>query len=85
MVAVDRTKTKVSPTLSGDTIKYLGVTMDKGLTFKTYAVQKCSKAIHNLLHIRSVRKYFEEACKILMPSLVLSHLDYGNALLSGLP
>ena len=55
-------------------IKYLGTFLDAGLTLKFHISQK------------SVRKYLtEDACKTIMSGLVLSHIDYANALFTGLP
>ena len=40
----------------------------------------------NLVKICNIRKYLtEDATKTLLVGLVLSHLDYANAILAGLP
>ena len=47
---------------------------------------KCKVAMLNLLKIRAARKYLtRKACAKLTISLVISHLDYANAILAGLP
>ena len=60
--------------------------LDAHLTLKDHISSKCVKATSNIIRIRSVRKYLtEDAAKTLMSGLVLSHLDYANALLTGIP
>ena len=45
---------------------------------------KCKVAALNLRKIRLIQKFINrESCEILVCSLVLSHLDYGNSLLQG--
>ena len=47
---------------------------------------KCKAVMINLLKITATRKYLtKEACAKLTISLVISHLDYANGLLIGLP
>ena len=66
--------------------KYLGAHLDSTLNFKKHIKTKCKAAMFNLQRIRAARKYLTRpACKKLMISLVLSHLDYANGLLGGLP
>ena len=56
------------------------------VTFKDHVTQKCRLAMLNIKHIRSIRDYLDqEACEILVNGLVLSHLDYCNSILIGLP
>ena len=46
----------------------------------------CQKAIFQLRRISKIRKYLTKAAaKSLVQALVLSNLDYANALLFGLP
>ena len=67
-------------------IKYLGAWMDENLTFKKHITKKCQIAAYSLHKIRCVRKYLtEDACHILVRGLVISHLDYANAILVNLP
>ena len=60
--------------------------MDQSLNFKEHVKQKAKKAVSNLVKIRSIRKYLStEACTTLVLMLCITRLDYGNALLYGLP
>ena len=66
--------------------KYLGAHLDSALNFKKHIKTKCKAAMFNLQRIRAARKYLtRSACNKLMVSLVISHLDYANGLLGGLP
>ena len=82
----------LSLTLGGNTItpapvvKNLGVYLDKALTMEdhiTNVVRVCNFQIRNIQRIRS--SLTEDACKMLVHSLVTSRLDYCNSLLAGLP
>ena len=67
-------------------IKYLGVVLDDNLSLRKHIVAKCKTASFNLHNIRSIRTSLTvEACKQVVHGLVLSHLDYCNALYMGLP
>jgi hypothetical protein len=71
---------------TSDSIKYLGVYLDKNLNFKKQITTKCRTASYNLFRIKKVRKYLtEHACNTLVLGLVVVHLDYANGLLAGLP
>ncbi len=67
-------------------VRNLGVIFDDQLTFKEYiakTAQSCRFALHN---IRKIRPFLtEHAAQILVQALVVSRLDYCNALLAGLP
>ena len=66
--------------------KYLGAHLDSALNFKKHIKTKCKAAMFNLQRIRAARKYLtRSASNKLMVSLVISHLDYANGLLGGLP
>ena len=68
------------------TTKYLGAHLDSKLDFKQHIMIKCKAAMLNLHRIKAARKYLTRAaCNRLVVSLVLSHLDYANSLLGGLP
>ena len=78
--------------VNGETItrasitKYLGAHLDSTLNFKQHIKTKCKAAMLNLQWICAARKYLtRSASNKLMVSLVISHLDYANALLGGLP
>ena len=69
-----------------ESIKYLGVQLDRSLTLKDHIKKKCKIAMWQLRRIRQMRKMLtKEACETLICGLVLSHLDFGNALYIGLP
>ena len=66
--------------------KYLGAYLDSKLDFKQHIKANCKAAILNLYRIKSARKNItRSACNKLVVALVLSHLDYTNSLLGGLP
>ncbi|KAI2647003.1 hypothetical protein H4Q32_027470 [Labeo rohita] len=64
----------------------LGVIFDDQLTFKDHiakTARSCKFALHN---IRKIRPFLtEQATQLLVQALVISRLDYCNALLAGLP
>ena len=67
-------------------IKYLGAWLDAQLSFKEHATKKCQTAIINYLHIRNICHLLTDStCETLPLSLLISHLDYANTLLYGLP
>ena len=67
-------------------IKYLGAWLDAQLTFKEHTTKKCQTAIINYLCIKNICHLLtDSACETLLLSLCISHLDYANALLYGLP
>ena len=67
-------------------INYLGGHLDSSLTFKDHIIAKSKAATINIIKIRNIRKYLnQDTCHKLIITLVLSHLDYSNSLLSGLP
>ena len=69
-----------------DVIKLLGAHIDKHLSFKHHIGEKCKTFMYNLLRIKHIMRYLtQEAVQILISSLVMSHLDYANSLLYGLP
>ena len=67
-------------------IKLLGMDLDSQLSFKSHIVRKSRTAMFSLLKIKHIRKHLTvQACEVLIHSLVMSHLDYGNSLFFGLP
>ena len=67
-------------------IKYLGGHLHSSLTFKDHIIAKSKAATINIIKIRNIRKYLnQDTCHKLVITLVLSHLDYSNSMLSGLP
>ncbi len=67
-------------------VRNLGVVFDDQLTFKDHiakTARSCRFALHN---IREIRPFLtEHAAQLLVQALVISRLDYCNALLAGLP
>ncbi len=67
-------------------VRNLGVIFDDQLTFKEHIAKTaryCRFALHN---IRKIRPFLtEHAAQLLVQALVISRLDYCNALLAGLP
>ena len=68
-----------------DDFRNLCVVFDNSLTMRQY-VNAISRSCHyDLRNISRVRSYLsQEACKMIIHALVISRLDYGNALLQGL-
>ncbi len=67
-------------------VRNLGVIFDDQLTFKDHnakTARSCRFALHN---IRKIRPFLtQHAAQLLVQALVISRLDYSNALLVGLP
>ena len=67
-------------------IRYLGGWMDEVLSFKYHVKMKCKSAMFNLVCIKRLRPSLTvEAANILVMGLVISHLDYANSILIGIP
>ena len=67
-------------------IKYLGVWFDNTVSFKSHVSKKCRLAMLNLQRLKLIRPCLTiDACKTLVQGLVISHLDYANAVFAGLP
>ncbi len=75
-----------SPITPSASVRNLGVIFDDQLTFKEHiakTARSCRFALHN---IRKIRPFLtEHAAQLLVQALVISRLDYCNALLAGLP
>ncbi len=68
-----------------DSVRNLGAHFDRFLTMHQHVSATCAKANFHLRRIGSIRRYItREVCHSLVVALVMSHLDYCNALLSGL-
>ena len=66
--------------------RYLGAYLDPTLNLKQHIKIKCKAVMLNLLKIKVTRKYSTtEACTKAVIMLVMSHLDYANSILTGLP
>jgi hypothetical protein len=69
-----------------DNIKLLGVMLDHNLTLKTHIQNKCTTASKMLNMIRKIRRCLTfDACRSLVQSLVIVHIDYCNSIYYGLP
>ena len=69
-----------------DSVRNLGVIVDKNLSMKGHVSKVCQLCYLELRRIGSVRRYLSpEATKTLVTSFVLSRIDYCNSLLVGLP
>ena len=69
-----------------EVIKYLGIWLDLQLNFKHHITIKCRVAMLNLQRIKMIQKYLmKDVANTLPLGLVISHLDYCNAILAGLP
>ena len=67
-------------------IRYLGAWLDQQLSLRKHIMLKCRTAMMNLQRLKLIRKYLtEETAKVLELGLVLSHMDYSNAIFIGLP
>ena len=71
---------------SSECIRYLGGFLDSGMSFREHVKRKSRNAIVNFEKIRKIRSFLtEEAAEVLLLGLVMSHIDYGNCLLMGVP
>ena len=69
-----------------DRIKYLGVILDQNLNLKKHIISRCQITMLNIQHIKNIRHLLtQEATEILVLGTVVSHLDYCNSILVGLP
>ncbi len=67
-------------------VRNLGVIFDDQLTFKDHIPQTARSSRFALHNIRKIRPFVtEHATQLLIQALVISRLDYCNALLAGLP
>lgn len=69
-----------------DIIRYLGLWMNSNLTFKQHITKKGQVAMLNFLKIRSIHQYLDTTTtEHLVLSLCMSHINYCNSVLYGLP
>ena len=65
------------------TVKNLGVYFDAAMTMSDHVTAICKSVNFHLWNLSRIRKYItQEACSNAMQALVLSELDYANALVS---
>ena len=75
-----------SPILPSDSVRNLGVILDKHLTMQQQIGSVCRTSFYHLRRITRIRKFLSRpAAAQLVSAFVLSHIDYGNSLLAGLP
>ncbi len=68
------------------TARNLGVMIDGQLTFSDHIAKTAWSCRFDLFNIKKIRPFLSEhASQLLVQALVLSRLDYCNALLAGLP
>lgn len=68
------------------TVRNLGSWFDNNLSMSTHIGKVCSKAFRSLYKLMQIRKFLcSETTKTLVNAFVISHLDYCNALLYGIP
>jgi hypothetical protein len=80
-IRVDQDAVQIS-----NSLKYLGVLFDSDLSMDKHISAKCQAASINIRNIASIRRFINlDTAKLLASSLVLTHLDYSNSVLSGLP
>jgi hypothetical protein len=67
-------------------VKNLGVLFDEHLNMKDHINSVCKKGFHQLYRLRQIRKYLDrKSVESLVHSFITCHIDYGNAMLFGLP
>ena len=67
-------------------IQYLGAWLDEHLTLREHIKRKCRMAMVNLQYICLIRQYLTwDTTQTLVLGIVMPHLDYLNAIFSGLP
>ena len=67
-------------------VKYLGTWLDKQLNLKCHITTKCRTAMYNIHRIKQIRHMLTvEATHKIVLGLVMSHIDYCNGIMYGLP
>ena len=66
-------------------VRYLGF-LDQNLNFKKHIKEKTKKAMANIIKIHAIQKYLTvQSCITLVLMLCITHHEYANAMLYGLP
>ena len=69
-----------------NSVRYLRALLDSELNLKKHVTTICAKAMNSINRIRLIRNSLsKEVCQTIVQSLVISHLDYANAILIDLP
>jgi hypothetical protein len=67
-------------------VKNLGVIFDNHMTMEKQVNKMCKNAYFNIRNISKIKKHLDkDSLKAAVNALVSPHLDYGNALLYGIP
>ena len=67
------------------TIRNIGIMIDCGLTMSSQVSRMCKAAYYHLYAIAKIRQCLTtDACKTLVHALVISRMDYSNAVLYGI-
>ena len=78
---VGETSINISPKLT-----YLSVLLDQNLTLKSHIITKAKRASYHLYRIRQIVTFLDLPAKqTLISFLVMSYLDYANAIFVNLP
>ena len=64
---------------------YLGCYLDSTLSFTDHVRTKYKAAIINIIQIRNIKYLNRATMHTFIKSLVISHLDYSNSILAGIP
>ena len=74
------------PIVVSDAVRYLGGFLDQHLNFRKHINEKAKKAMANIIKIHGICKYLTvQSCTTLVLIPCITHLDYTNAILYGLP
>ena len=66
-------------------VRDIGIVLDDTMTMAKHVSHTCRTAYYHLHNIASIRRSLTtSACKIIVHSLVISRLDFGNATLYGI-
>jgi hypothetical protein len=69
-----------------DKVRNLGMIFDKHLNMKDHINSVCKKGFYQLYRLKQIRKYLDrKSVESLVHSFITCHIDYGNAMLFGLP
>ena len=83
MLKLNKDKTESIVSIS---VKNLGLILDNTLGMEKQVNSICKSCYYQIRNIGLIRKYInDETCKTLVQALIISRLDYGNALLYNIP
>ena len=67
-------------------VRYLGGFLDQHLNFEKHIKEKVKKAVANITKNHAIHKYLTvQSCTTLVLMFCITHLNYANAMLNGLP